>query len=42
MSYRLNRKLVYDGAKGKFVGDKEADKMLTRKYRTPYVVPEKV
>jgi len=42
ISYRLGRDVTYDGAKGKFVGDKEADRMLTRKYRKPYVVPSKV
>jgi len=42
ISYRLGRELTFDGAREKFVGDKEADRMLTRKYRKPYVVPEKV
>jgi len=42
ISYRLGRKLTFDPAKMKFVGDSEADKMLTREYRKPYVVPEKV
>ena len=35
-------KLQFDPAKMKFIGDAEADKMLTRPYRKPYVVPEKV
>jgi len=42
ISYRLGRSLTFDGAKEKFIGDKEADRMLTRKYRKPYVVPESV
>ena len=42
ISYRLKRRLNFDPATKKFVGDKEADAMLTRKYRAPYVVPEKV
>ncbi|NWF83275.1 MAG: Gfo/Idh/MocA family oxidoreductase [Bryobacteraceae bacterium] len=42
ISYRLSRVLTFDPANEKFVGDAEADKMLTREYRKPYVVPEKV
>jgi predicted dehydrogenase len=42
ISCRLGRELTFDGSKEKFVKDKEADAMLTRKYRKPYVVPEVV
>ena len=42
ISYRLKRELTFDGSTEKFVRDKEADAFLTRKYRAPYVVPEKV
>jgi predicted dehydrogenase len=42
ISYRLGRKLTFDGAKEKFVDDTAADEMLTRRYRAPYVVPESV
>lgn len=42
ISYRLGRELMFNGKKEKFVDDKEADAMLTRDYRDPYVVPEKV
>jgi predicted dehydrogenase len=42
ISYRLGRELTFDGAKEKFVKDPEADKMLTREYRKPYVVPQVV
>jgi predicted dehydrogenase len=41
ISYRLGRQLEFDPAKERFVGDKEADAMLTRPYRKPFVVPEK-
>lgn len=42
ISYRLGRTLNWDGATWAVKGDKEANEMLTRKYRVPYVVPEKV
>jgi hypothetical protein len=42
ISYRLKRELTFDGAKEKFVKDTEADKMLTRVYRKPYVVNDVV
>jgi predicted dehydrogenase len=42
ISYRLGRVLAFDPLKEKFSGDKEAAGMLTRNYRAPYVVPEKV
>ncbi len=42
ISYRLGRSLNFDPATEKIVGDDEASKMLRRKYRSPYVVPEKV
>jgi len=42
ISYLVGRDLTFDGKKEKFVGDKAADKLLTRKYRKPYVVPAKV
>jgi predicted dehydrogenase len=41
-SYRLKRALKFDEATRKYIGDEEANKMLTRNYRKPYVVPEKV
>ncbi len=40
ISYRLGRKLTFDGWKEKFVNDSEADDLLTRNYRKPYIVPE--
>ena len=42
-SYRLGRKLHYDGATHSFVNDTQANAMRTRHpYRAPFVVPEKV
>jgi len=42
ISYRLGRQLTFNPKAEKFVSDPEADKMLTRNYRAPYVVPDKV
>ena len=42
ISYRLGRQLTFDPVTEKFVGDADADRMLTRKYRAPFLVPEKV
>jgi hypothetical protein len=42
IAYRVGRKLKFDGKAEKFVSDTEADKLLTRQYRAPFVIPEKV
>ena len=42
ISYRTGRSIEFDPATEKITGDAEAGKLLTRKYRAPYVVPEKV
>ncbi len=42
VSYRLGRTLHWDEKTWTVKGDAEANKMLTREYRKPYVVPEKV
>jgi predicted dehydrogenase len=42
ISYQVGRKLKFDGKSEKFVGDAEADKLLTRTYRAPFVIPESV
>lgn len=42
ISYRLGRQLQFDPDSETFVNDAEADKMLTRDYREPYVVRQKV
>jgi predicted dehydrogenase len=41
-SYRLGRRLKFDPKTLKVPNDAEANALLTRKYRTGYVVPEKV
>jgi hypothetical protein len=38
----LGRPLGFDGEKEKFIDDPEADQLLTRPYREPFVVPETV
>ena len=42
ISYRLGRKLEFDPEAERFVADTEADAMLSRDYRPPYVVPDRV
>ena len=42
IAYRLNRNLKFDPRAVRFVNDSEADALLTRNYRAPYIVPEKV
>jgi len=42
ISYRLGRSLRFMKDSEKFVDDAEANAMLTRSYRKPYVVPDKV
>ena len=42
ISYRVGRQLRFMGDYEKFANDPEADEMLTRVYRIPYVVPENV
>jgi len=39
---RVGRKLTFDGSSEKFVGDAEANALLTRNYRAPFSVPEKI
>jgi hypothetical protein len=41
-SYRLGRSLEFDPMSQRYVGDDEANAMLTRSYREPFVVPERV
>ena len=42
IAYRLGRKLHINPSTESFVNDPEADAMLTREYRAPFVVPTKV
>jgi predicted dehydrogenase len=42
IAFRLERQLQFDPEKERFIGDDQANAMLTRPYRAPYVVPEKV
>jgi len=40
ISYRLGRTIHFDPEKQTIVGDDEANRMLTREYREPFVVPK--
>jgi hypothetical protein len=42
ISYRLGRSLEFDPVKMEFRNDPAANAMLTREYRPPFVVPDKV
>jgi predicted dehydrogenase len=42
ISYRVGRSLTFMGDQEKFANDPEADALLTRVYRNPYVVPDEV
>lgn len=42
IAFRLGRTLDFDPAAGRFTNDDEANKMLGREYRKPFVLPETV
>ncbi len=42
IAFRTGRKLTFDPASETFPGDAEANALLGRKYREPYVLPERV
>ena len=42
IAQRLGRKLIWDGQKETFPHDGDANRLLTREYRKPFVVPEQV
>jgi predicted dehydrogenase len=41
ISYRVGRSVKFDGSAERFVGDEEADKLLGRTYRAPFLLPDK-
>ena len=42
ISYRVGRTINFDSKTFTCIGDSEANKHLSREYRKPFVVPEKV
>ena len=40
LSMQLGRSLAWDPAQGKVIGDEEANRLLTRPYRGPWVHPQ--
>ena len=42
ISYRVNDKVRFKPVTERFIGNDEANRLLTRDYRAPFVVPEKV
>ncbi|HXX24201.1 MAG TPA: hypothetical protein VEO19_13720 [Terriglobia bacterium] len=42
ISYRLGRKLTFDPAEERFIGDTAADEMLKCAHRSPYSLPSRV
>jgi predicted dehydrogenase len=42
LNYRLGRKLEFDPATESFIGDAQANSLLTRAYREPFVVPDRL
>ncbi len=42
IAYRVRRTLRVAQSTGRFIDDEEADALLTRNYRAPYVVPERI
>jgi hypothetical protein len=42
IAYRLGRTLTFDPSTLTFPGDTEANALLTREYRAPYIVPDRV
>jgi predicted dehydrogenase len=41
ISYRVGRSVTFDGTTERFVGDADADALLGRTYRAPYLLPDK-
>jgi hypothetical protein len=42
ISHRTGRKLIFNPYSEKFVNDDDANSYLSREYRYPYVVPDRV
>ena len=42
ISYRLGRQLTFDPVSERFFNDEDANYMLSREYRAPYLLPDKV
>jgi predicted dehydrogenase len=42
LHYCLGRKLIFDAVTESFIGDSQANELLTRHYRTPFVVPDRL
>ncbi len=42
ISYRLGRQLTFDPVAERFISDEDANRMLTREYRAPYLMPSKI
>jgi predicted dehydrogenase len=42
LTYRLGRKLVFDSSTESFIGDPQANQFLTRPYRAPFLVPDRI
>jgi predicted dehydrogenase len=42
IAYRVGKELRFDSAAGKFTDSPEANELLRRKYRAPYIVPDEV
>jgi hypothetical protein len=42
ISYRVSRTLRVAQSTGRFIADDEANSLVTRDYREPYLVPEEV
>ena len=42
ISYRLGRQLQFDPVSERFINDVDANAMMTRQYRAPFLMPEKI
>jgi predicted dehydrogenase len=42
LNYRLGRTLTFDAGTESFIGDAQANQLLTRPYRAPFLVPDRI